>query len=319
MLTEISILSPNMQDPLHMILSKPYKSGINVKGVTGLTPMKANLVFDTYPYLSGSVYNSGTITDRTLVFTLAPMSPFVQKYRRKIYSYFPPRQKITIFFDTEDNIYWTEGYVESVETDIFSKSEELTVTVRCPYPYFYVSSSNSEALTVTESMSLLKIDPLFYFEFSNESTSENLIQFGQYENISSINFELKGDISEDYSFIFGFEKQTSKIEIKNGPVLFIAFESEHILKAAGVEDRKFFETGDIIEFSKFNNVYKAFFTSKEGKKINDLLPYFVFDPELFEITSGENHIDVTAYDEADSTQIDLVTLDFVYIPTYIGI
>lgn len=319
MLTEISILSPNMEDPLHMILSNPYKSGINVKGVTGLAPTKANLVFDTYPYLSGSVYNSGTITDRTLAFTLAPMNPFVQNYRRKVYSYFPPRQKITMFFDTEDNIYWTEGYVESVETDIFSESEELTVTVRCPYPYFYASSSNSEALTVSESMSLLKIDPLFYFEFSNESTSENLIQFGQYENILSIDFELKGDISEDYSFIFGFGKKTSKIEIKNGPELFIVFESEHILKTAGVEEREFFEPGDVIEFSKSNNIYKASFTSKEGKTIDDLLPYFVFNPEFFEITSGENHIDVTAYDETDNTQIDLITLDFAYIPTYIGI
>jgi hypothetical protein len=80
------------------------------------------------------------------------------------------------------------GYVESNEPNIFSRQETTQISIVCPDPYFYSSGDNGTTITVFSG-----IVPEFEFPWSNESTSEDLIQFGTIETNQEQNIYYNGD------------------------------------------------------------------------------------------------------------------------------
>lgn len=162
----------------------PEKSGFLVKSITGLGPVKANINVADIATGDGGSYNSARATSRNIVMKLGFMfAPTVEAVRQKSYKYFPLKKKVRLTIETDNRICETYGYVEKNEPDIFSKNESTSISIICPDPYLY---SAEDSVTIFHG-----VNDAFEFEFSNESLTDNMLEFGVIEenNIQTVYYE----------------------------------------------------------------------------------------------------------------------------------
>lgn len=115
---------------------------IQIRNIEGLGPVKAE--FQTAPFaLSRGVFFQGSSTgQRNIVLTLG-MNPLLSAgqsmsaLRQLVYRYFMPEIQATFTFHTiELEDVHIDGYVESVEPNIFSQDPEMQISIICPRPDF---------------------------------------------------------------------------------------------------------------------------------------------------------------------------------------
>jgi len=157
-------------ESIKLELGFPEKSGFLIQSITGLGPPKADIHKTEVATNDGSLYNSARVNSRNIVLSLKLMyQPSVEAMRQMSYKYFPLKKRVVLLVETDNRNCYTSGYVESNEPDIFSNNETTQISIICPDPYFY---SSDKGVAVFYS-----IDPIFEFEFSNESLIENEIEF----------------------------------------------------------------------------------------------------------------------------------------------
>lgn len=158
-------------ESLVLDLFHPEKSGLIVRSISGLGPPKASINSTDLATADGALYSSARASTRNIVFNLQFMfAPTIEDSRQLTYKYFPLKKLIKIEVETDNRSLETSGYVESNQPDIFSKEETTQISILCLNPFFYdPNPSVTQFATVT---------PTFEFPFSNESTNENLIEFG---------------------------------------------------------------------------------------------------------------------------------------------
>lgn len=154
------------------ILADPYKSGFLIDEITGLGPPDAAINTTDMASIDGSIYNSSRLGNRNIVMSLRLLfNPQVEDTRHASYKYLPIKKKVTLVVETDSRICETYGYVETNEVDIFSKEESTMISIICPDPYFHTIEP-----TIT---TFYGIEPKFEFVWSNESLTEDLIEFGE--------------------------------------------------------------------------------------------------------------------------------------------
>lgn len=159
---------------LKLEMTNPESSGFIIKGITGLGPCKANINSKELATSDGAVYNSARVNSRNIVLNLQFMhSPTIEDVRQKSYKYFPLKKKVKLTIETDNRICETYGYVEANEPDIFSKNEGCQISIICPDPFFYSAGETGTQVTV-----FYGVDDVFEFPFSNESLTDDLIEFG---------------------------------------------------------------------------------------------------------------------------------------------
>ena len=170
MIKSIKVTNPKGES-LVLDLFHPEKSGLIVRSISGLGPPKANINSTDLATADGALYLSARASTRNIVFNLQFMfAPTIEDSRQLTYKYFPLKKLIKIEVETDNRSLETSGYVESNQPDIFSKEETTQISILCLNPFFYdPNPSVTQFATVT---------PTFEFPFSNESTNENLIEFG---------------------------------------------------------------------------------------------------------------------------------------------
>lgn len=179
----------HLDDSLKLELAFPEKSGFAVLGVDGLGPSKANINSTELSTSDGSIYNSARTVSRNIVLDLKFLhSPSIEDVRIQSYKYFPVKKQVRLLIETDTRTCEIYGYVESNDPNIFSRSERTQVSIICPNPYFYSTGSDGTTITVFSG-----IDPLFEFPFSNESSTENLIDFGTVQNETTKTIMYDGD------------------------------------------------------------------------------------------------------------------------------
>lgn len=152
--------------------------GMIIKEITGLGPAKANINTTDLATNDGSLFNSARLDKRniTMQILLTP-APDIETSRQRTYKYFPIKKEVEFLIELDHRTAKTTGYVESNEPDIFSKDEEMSISLICDYPYFYSAGENG-----TNEVVFYGVEPMFEFEFGNESLEEDLIEFGSIEN-----------------------------------------------------------------------------------------------------------------------------------------
>lgn len=169
-----------------MELSYPERSGMIVKEITGIGSGQADINISEMVTTDGGKYNSARLGTRNIVITLQYCEkPSVEENRRKSYKFFPTKKKLILRFNTDGGTRTIEGYTESNEPNIFSKEEESQISIVCPDPYFYDNNYTD--------MVLSGYTPLFEFPFSNESLTENLIQFDELKTDKRVSFVYEGE------------------------------------------------------------------------------------------------------------------------------
>lgn len=174
-----SVTVTNWQgERLELDLFHPETSGFIVEEISGISPGKTTIHVTELSTADGAFFNSARFPSRSVNLVLRFMArPDIETIRRKCYQMFAVNQKIRIAFQTDSRSCEIYGHVESNESDIFSKYEGARISVICPDPFFYSINNGG---TVTSVFS--GVDAGFEFDFGNESTSENMIEFGQIKN-----------------------------------------------------------------------------------------------------------------------------------------
>ena len=191
-----------------------------VINIVGLNPPPAQINTTTIVGLDGAVFNSSKLQTRNLVLTIK-INGDVETNRLLLYSYFKTKDKCKFYYTNNSLDVSIEGYVESVECDLFTNNELAQISILCPYPYF---KSLSEILTDSSN-----VIPQFVFPFSinidepvvistledvegiavfNSSESETgvIVEIDVKDSVSSIeikNTSTGDDLKLVYSFLSG--------------------------------------------------------------------------------------------------------------------
>ena len=161
-------------EEIHVNPTIDDESGLFITSIEGLCPVKADINMTSLATADGEIFNSKRLNGRNIVikakFTYAKT---IEEARLMSYKYFPIGHKVTFVVQTENRLAKTEGYVESNEAVIFSDDCETQISILCESPYFLAIDEDGNNITNFSS-----VVPLFEFPFSNESTTDPLIEFG---------------------------------------------------------------------------------------------------------------------------------------------
>lgn len=196
MIYEVIATNPK-NETLHMLLTRPDISGVNVKKITGISPIGADIYTTPFGVVDGGLFSGARVPEREIVMTLGMMFvPMIEDSRRIIYNFFRIKDKVNLFFRTDTRYIQINGWVKDVEVDIFTKSEEAIITIVCVDPWFY--SANKKAT------GFHGVRQLFTFPFSNDSLTEKLLVFGEISIDTRYFIEYGGDISVGFDMTLSF-------------------------------------------------------------------------------------------------------------------
>ena len=128
-----------------------------VTSITGLNPPNAQINTTTVVGLDGERYNSARLEMRNIVITMR-INGNVEANRQKLYRFFPTKQWCRFYFKNENRDVYIDGYVETVEVALFSKSEKMQVSILCPQPFFKALDGIIDDIS--------KVMPAFTFPFT---------------------------------------------------------------------------------------------------------------------------------------------------------
>lgn len=106
-----------------------------VISITGLTPPNAQINTSKIAGLDGSQYNSSTLNERNIVITIK-INGDVERNRINLYSFFRNKEWCKFYYKNGTRDVYIEGYVESLEGDLFTNNETMQISILCPNPYF---------------------------------------------------------------------------------------------------------------------------------------------------------------------------------------
>lgn len=182
-------ITNHLDESIKLDLFNPEESGFIIKSIEGLGPVKANINFKELATNDGSIDNSARLSSRNIVMNLQFMeSPTIEETRLKSYKYFPIKRNIKFLIETDSRICETIGRIETNTPTIFSNAEGCQISILCANPYFYSAGENG-----TNKTTFYGTDPVFEFPFSNESLTEDLIEFGSIENRTEASIYYDGD------------------------------------------------------------------------------------------------------------------------------
>ena len=101
----------------------------------GVTPPKAEVNTSPLATKDGSLFNSSRLQNRNIVLTVCPVGN-VEQARLGLYSFFKAKQAVQLELKTASRDVVIDGWVESVNGDLFSPRQAIQISIICPDPYF---------------------------------------------------------------------------------------------------------------------------------------------------------------------------------------
>lgn len=269
-------------ESIKMDLMSPEKSGFIVQKISGLGPGKADINTTEMAMSDGALYNSAKLKYRNIVLDLMLLpNPTIEDTRQLSYKFFPIKKELTLEIETDNRILEATGYVEQNDPDIFSKSESTSISIICPDPYLYSKNVSNTVFS--------GVDPLFEFEFENNSLTEDLIEFGEIENRKEQTVYYSGDSDIGITIIIHSLGDVGDISIFKPDArqqMIIHADKIKALTGSGI-----IEKDDIVICTVKRK--KEIYLLREGVKTN-ILNCIDRDSDWFEISKGDNIFIYTA-------------------------
>lgn len=186
-----SIMVKNyLGETLNIVLTEDNPShGLLLTSMGGIGAPNADVNTTTLATADGSMFNSARANERNITLSFRfTEAPLIETARQNTYKYFPVKKELELIIRADNRLSKITGYVESNEPDIFSKEEGCTISILCPYPYFYSAENGGINTTV-----FYGIEPMFEFPFENDSLEEPLLEFGSIENETEKSVWYDGD------------------------------------------------------------------------------------------------------------------------------
>lgn len=114
---------------------------IQVQDIQGLDPVKATINTTEYADIDGGYFTGASVDIRNIVITFGYNPDWaentIETLRQTLYQYFMPKQAIRLTFtSTHLPPVQIDGFVESMEPNIFSQDPSVAVSIICPDPPF---------------------------------------------------------------------------------------------------------------------------------------------------------------------------------------
>lgn len=122
-----------------------------VTDVSGLTPPATTINTAKAGIIDGTFFNSASVEERNIVISLT-INGDIEANRQKLYRIFPRKTACTVYFKNANRDVKIQGYVETIEADLFSKREKAQISIICPRPYFEDLATIYAELTATLAM-----------------------------------------------------------------------------------------------------------------------------------------------------------------------
>lgn len=251
--------------------------GMIIQSIEGLGPPKATVNMTDLATMDGSIFNSSRVEKRNIVVHMFfNFASSIEDTRQRTYEYFPIKKPLTFIIETDNRLVETVGVVETNEPDIFSENESNVISLICEDPYFYSFDKN---VTV-----FFGIEPLFEFEFSNESLTEPLLEFGSIEHETEKTIYYNGDAEVGITItIHALDEAGDVITIYNtGTREVMRIDTNKIKQMTG---SGIIEGDDIIISSIRGN--KKILLLRNGRYTN-ILNALDKDSDWFQLAKGEN-------------------------------
>lgn len=123
-------------------------NGFIVKEITGLDPVKANIVTSNFAQIDGDQYQNSHREKRNPVIKLEISKDHptldVRALRQKLYKFFMPKMAVSMIFgDSSGANYLITGRIETFDAPLFTKDPEATISVLCFDPDFYLPETTT--------------------------------------------------------------------------------------------------------------------------------------------------------------------------------
>ena len=236
-----------------------------VMSVSGLTPPATTINTTVSGIHDGSYYNSSRVQQRNIVITVG-LKGDVEANRQRLYSIFPLKKECTVFYKNQNRNLKIDGFIETLEADIFSQQESVQISIICPNPYF-------QGLSVIES-DIRREQPLFEFPFAIEEP----IPFGNIMRIPTCYLNNIGDVGCGCIFHFRFHKFVEYLRITNRVTG----------ECMDLQDARFNDGDELMINTNFGNLRIIHYRS-DGSERN-LLPYLKKDSKWIHLETGANTI-----------------------------
>lgn len=160
----------SVQNDKGEILELTENPNYNVTQITGLTPAGCTINTAAVAGMDGEAFNSVRINKRNIMITIIPEHP-IEQNRNLLYRYFPEKKKIRLFYENDTRSVYIDGYVESMESDLFTKKQSYQISILCPDPFFVDTKE-------TGAFSCAPVVPLLEFPYSAEEMEMSEIATG---------------------------------------------------------------------------------------------------------------------------------------------
>lgn len=259
-----------------------------ILGIDGIASSSATINTSNTGLRDGADFNSSRANMRNIVLTVGINHP-VEINRLRLYQYFKSKQYCRIYFKNGMRNVYIEGYVESLENNLFSQRQTVQISIVCPRPYF-------KALTAVYS-DVSRIVSAFSFPFSIEAEG---IEFSyiQKDYIATVNN--KGDVDCGIIAVI-----TATGEVVN-PIIY----SSETGGSFGVKVTMEATDQLIINTNDGEKSVKFIHNGVEYNYIN----YIMANPEWFTLSAGDN---VFSYDAESG--IDYLNIYFEHRAFYEGV
>lgn len=117
------------------ILTLSNNVNYNVYKIDGLAPPKATINSAVNTTIDGSSINSVRVESRNIVI-YTTIEGDVESNRINLYTYFPVKRSVTLYFSNGTRDVHIEGVVELIECDLFTNKQVAQISIICPQPYF---------------------------------------------------------------------------------------------------------------------------------------------------------------------------------------
>ena len=145
------------------------ESSYQILKIEGLTPPAAEIHTIVSANAHGSTYKAAKIEPRNIVLQIRPCGN-IEENRLRLYEYFATSDWCKIYFRNNKRNIAIEGYVETIESDLFTNSQVLQISIVCPEPFFKDVSESVRDISKEQAI----------FEFPFEVPMQELIEFSAF-------------------------------------------------------------------------------------------------------------------------------------------
>lgn len=265
------------------------ESEYQVIGIDGLNPPSALINSSSVVGRDGSKFQSSKLTERNVVITLR-INGDVERNRLNLYRYFKAKRWHKIYYKNGSRDVFIEGYVETIENNLFTSGQIMQISIVCHDPYFKsVDEIYSDISTVLS---------MFAFPFAIETP----IPFSVLEKDRIVNIVNDGESDTGLIISITATGSVSNPKIYNNVTgEFFGFDIDMV-------------KGDLVTINT-NRGEKSITLTRDGVDHN-IIANVSRDSTWLALEMGDNQF---AYDTATSSGVDLLQIIFKHRTIYEGV